>query len=122
MKLVIFEDDTYAQLFPLTILRPVFEMKCGASSLGDKILRHYGGVADEVIYFFRDELADVFAPALDGKVNDIAALAGEDVLFVNGRWLVSEADPAVASAEEACLRGGSLVYAFAKSETVEKCV
>ncbi|MDK1031738.1 MAG: putative sugar nucleotidyl transferase, partial [Planctomycetia bacterium] len=43
-------------------------------------------------------------------------------LWANGRWLVSEADPAGGGAEEACLRGESLVYAFAKSETVEKCV
>ena len=86
MKLVIFEDETYEQFYPLTYLRAIFELRCGATSLADKIRRAAPGA--DVAYFARDLLAPVLRERLDAPVNDPASLAGDDVLLVNARWLV----------------------------------
>ncbi len=87
MKLVIFEDDLYPNFFPLTYPRPVFELRCGASSMAAKIERQAGRKADA--YLCRDYLVETFRPRAGGAaVNDLSAIRpGEDVLFVNGRVL-----------------------------------
>ena len=37
---VVFEDDCAGKLYPLTLTRPVFDLRCGIFSLGEKIGRH----------------------------------------------------------------------------------
>ena len=37
MKLILFEDAHYDDLYPLTYMRPTFELRCGATSLAEKI-------------------------------------------------------------------------------------
>ncbi len=84
MKLIIFEDERYDNLYPLTYMRPVFELRCGATSLAEKI-RHAAG-ASSATYFVRDWLCAAYAERTDEPVNDIAELDG-DLLLVNGRFL-----------------------------------
>jgi UDP-N-acetylglucosamine diphosphorylase/glucosamine-1-phosphate N-acetyltransferase len=87
MKLVIFEDDSYSNFFPLVYPRPIFELRCGASSLAAKIERQVGQKADA--YLCRDYLVETFSLRAGGaKVNDLSGIKpGEEVLFVNGRIL-----------------------------------
>ena len=40
-SLCIFEDKQYASLLPLTALRPVWDIRCGIFTLGEKIERAY---------------------------------------------------------------------------------
>ena len=40
-NICIFEDDRSENLLPLVYLRPVFELRCGISSLREKIERAY---------------------------------------------------------------------------------
>ena len=84
MKLVVFEDDQSDHFFPIACMRAVFELRCGATTLAAKIERAAGQPIDAVLV--RDYLAPVVSARI-GKVavNDLAALAGQEVLFVNAR-------------------------------------
>ena len=81
MRLCIYEDS-YENLYPLTYLRPVFELRCGHTLLREKIERALGP-ADG--YFVRDALAKAWAEKLAGKVNEKSLLSGGDLMLVNGR-------------------------------------
>jgi len=110
MGLVVYEDNTFSNFFPLSYLRPVFELKCGMSSLAVKIKRAAGAPCD---YFVRDWLAESYAEKADGKVNDVGALGSGTVLAVNGRLLALNVELSVEGPEEAAYADGALVYARA---------
>jgi UDP-N-acetylglucosamine diphosphorylase/glucosamine-1-phosphate N-acetyltransferase len=88
MRICIYEDNSIAQLEPLTQTRPVFDLRCGATTLHEKYLRSFPDADVEVIV--RPILAQPYAaehPA--ARVNDLAWLeTGDDpVVFINGRWV-----------------------------------
>ncbi len=86
MRLVIFEDAKCEQLYPIALTRPVFELKSGMMSLGERIRAAYPGT--EVSYFMRDWLVPVFKQRNpSAAVNDMKSIAGDDLLLVNGRCL-----------------------------------
>lgn len=92
MKLVVFEDDQFDRFLPLAWLRGVFELKCGAVTLADKIARAAGTAPDALL------VRDYLAPTLGRRwesvaVNDLSGCAGEEVLFVNARVFGSHWDP-----------------------------
>jgi len=116
MQICIFEDKGYENLYPLTLLRPVFELKCGHSALLDKILRRYKGV--KVHFFVRDCLVPILKKKTGGNcVNDLVALK-DDVLFLNGRWLSINSSIELNGPEEIGLCNNDVVYARLKRETV----
>lgn len=83
----LFEDSHYARLFPLTLTRPVFDLRCGMLSLKEKIEHHVPG--RPVHLLCRDHLAEVVLESYpDARINDLDA---EACLFVNGRVLADEA-------------------------------
>jgi UDP-N-acetylglucosamine diphosphorylase/glucosamine-1-phosphate N-acetyltransferase len=82
-NICIFEDQGYRKLFPLTLTRPVYELRCGIKSLREKIVREYSGAS--VNLQCRDYLSHVLANEIkDCKINGID---GEVCLFINGRIL-----------------------------------
>ena len=119
MKICIFEDKKYDQLYPLTYLRGVFELKCGHTLLVEKIKRKLK--AEAYCYFIREELAPCLRNKVkDEAVNDMAGLE-EDVLFINGRWLAANKDDlSLNGAEEVGFKGDDIVYIRAKKETIAK--
>ena len=107
MKLAIYEDALFNQLYPLTYVRPVFGLRCGNTTLREKIERAAGRPADVV--FIRDLLRDLYAarnPSL--KINDLNALKGDDLLLVNGRCLLL-GDLAPATGRDACAMAGDQI-------------
>jgi len=89
MKLVMFEDDRVVYLEPLSSTRPVFDLRCGHSSLGDKIIAATG--ATDCVGYVRGYLADVTKEAHpDFAVNDAGIMKGNDLLLVNGRLLLKD--------------------------------
>ena len=74
MKLVIFEDASYDQFYPLTYMRPAFDLRCGSTLLREKVERAFGRKADVV--FVREWLREAYAVRTSAKVNDLGALAG----------------------------------------------
>jgi len=86
MKLVVYEDNRYDRLYPLTYMRPTFDLRCGQTLLREKIERAVGRGAD--VLFVREWLRDLCtARNPNTPVNDLAALKGDDLLIVNGRCL-----------------------------------
>ena len=119
MKLVLFEDACFDQFFPLTYVRPVFDLRCGNTTLREKIERAAGQKADAV--FVRDWLQSAYAARNSGdSVNDLAALKGDDLLLVNGRclWL---GDAKLPSGGNCCGKvGDEVAYLALTKETAEK--
>ncbi len=85
-RICIFEDQYYRRLLPLTYTRPVYELRCGITTLEQKIRRQYPGRV--VLLHARAYLAGLVRQRNPGtKVNEID---GEGCLFLNGRLCESE--------------------------------
>lgn len=116
MKLVLFEDATYENLYPLTYLRPVFELRCGATSLREKITA--AAAADSAACFVRGWLGESYAEKTDLPVNDLDQLDG-DALLVNGALLADGAlDLSAMGQDEAVKAGGALAAARVSGATL----
>jgi len=117
MKICIFEDEKFDQLYPLTYLRPVFELKCGATSLYEKIRRNYG--ATEVCFFIRPQLVNSFKKRNpQSSVNNLDDLKNDDLLLLNARLLLQE--KISAAEEEIGVKDGLPAYINVKKETINK--
>lgn len=119
MKVIIFEDQKFDNLYPLTYLRPVFELKCGHTNLRQKIERLVGTA--DYFYFMREYLAPVFAKKYGAaKVNQIAALKNDDLLLINGRLLAMDLKLTVSGPEEIVTQDGDVVYARITKSSLAK--
>jgi UDP-N-acetylglucosamine diphosphorylase / glucose-1-phosphate thymidylyltransferase / UDP-N-acetylgalactosamine diphosphorylase / glucosamine-1-phosphate N-acetyltransferase / galactosamine-1-phosphate N-acetyltransferase len=129
MRVCLFEDSGVANLEPLTLTRPAFELLCGQSTLGSKQCRHFAPC--EVGVLIRPYLADLFQQQQPTTVvNDLAWLHAEPTILINSRWLPPPdaldtlADPCVA------LVGNEVAYAvvgpdrltYCSSHTLEDCL
>lgn len=86
-NICIFEDDQYFTLFPLTYLRPVFELRCGAVTLAERIRRFFPDA--NIVYQCRDYLVPLLTENSAGiRVNQ---MVNEDCLFINGSVLCDQA-------------------------------
>lgn len=119
MKVCIFEDGAFANSYPLSFTRPVFELKCGYFTLRERIQNHLG--ADRICYFMRDYLASSFEKHYELPANKIEQIKNDDVLFINGRWLMQKDELQSEGEEEVGLYEDAILYIRAKKETVEAC-
>jgi UDP-N-acetylglucosamine diphosphorylase/glucosamine-1-phosphate N-acetyltransferase len=84
MDLVIFEDDQFDRFVPLAWVRGVFELRCGATTLREKIERAAGAAAKALV--MREYLAATAARRAGGAaINDLSKCSAGDTLFVNAR-------------------------------------
>ena len=115
MKICIFEDEKFDRLYPLTYLRPVFELKCGATSLYEKIRRNYGDT--EICFFIRPQLVNSFKKKNPQySVNNLDDLKNDDLLLLNARLLLKERiSPAE---EEIGIKDSLPAYISVKKETI----
>jgi len=119
MRVCIFEDEKFDQLYPLTYLRPSWELKCGHTQLYQKILRKLG---DNCAFFARDYLTDVLRERHpDTPINDQAALAGDDLLLVNGRWLFMNTGVELTGETHVGKASEAIAYARVPRAIAEKC-
>lgn len=87
MRVLIFEDNSFSDLYPLSLLRGVFDIKCGAFSLKEKIENAFKGKHEVSLHCrkqLRNYLAEVYT---DNKINQ---LSKDDYLFLNGRVVFPE--------------------------------
>lgn len=118
MKLCIFEGRHPERLFPLTMTRATYELRCGNTTLLQKIQRRYG--AQDTSYFVRDHLAEVVRRRLgSNSVNDTSVLETDDFTFVNGKWLIDEIKPPKGE-EKVLTHHGEVLFAQAKRDTIKK--
>jgi|GEM_PF-5551310 len=84
MKLVIFEDNQFDRFLPLAWVRGVFELRCGATTLAEKIARAAGRPPDALL--LRDYLVPTARRRAGGAaLHDLSACRGEEVLLVSAR-------------------------------------
>ena len=117
MKVFIFEDEKWENLTPLSYNRPVFELRCGMHLLLDRILSKLQGM--EKSLGVRDYLASLVKMKYNVPVNEDSFL-DDDIIFVNGRWLVLSDDSINQEKEEIVISGDDIVYAVLKKETIGK--
>jgi len=116
MKICIFEDNKYENLFPIALTRPVFELKCGYVSLWERIARNFENV--EIGFYLRDYLVPTFKNRTGGKIADDDFVSSDDCLFINGRWLMKSGELELEGPEEFVTCGDDLLYARAKRDTI----
>ena len=83
MRLILIEGNKREQFYPVALSRPIWELRCGMTSLVDKLAAKLG--AKDVAGFVPEYMAAVYAAQTGMKVNQTAALAGDDLLVVNAR-------------------------------------
>lgn len=99
MKLVVFEDNQFDRFLPLVWVRGVFELKCGALSLQEKIEKAANTRA--VALLTRDYLAPCLSRrAGSAAINSLAGCKGDEVLFVNARVCGSHWTPPAKAAAQ----------------------
>ncbi|MEZ5939989.1 MAG: putative sugar nucleotidyl transferase [Planctomycetaceae bacterium] len=85
-RIVLVEDDFCSRFSPLTLLRPVFELRCGHFTVGERL--KCLAPAAELSVLIRKHLQPVYAQEHPGvAVNDPTFGAADDTLYINGRWL-----------------------------------
>jgi len=83
MRLILIDNlpDVRFNFYPLSLGRPLWELRCGMSSLSEKLIAKIK--PDSVAYFVPDYMAEVYRDQVKGPVNDTAALAGDDLILVD---------------------------------------
>ena len=85
MRLILFDGPPgkRANFRPLSFSRPVWELRCGMSTLGERLIAKVR--PSEVACFVEPYMAAAYKTKTDRKVNDLTALRGSDLLLVSGR-------------------------------------
>jgi len=117
MKIVLFEGAEFELLYPLTYLRPVFELRCGTSSLREKIERKF---PEARLHLETREIMARVAAEVSGKpVNDATRLEADDDMLLVRAGAVLRGKPSDYTATEtvALNEDGEFVWAFIKRAT-----
>lgn len=81
MRLCIFEDDSYSNFYPLTYLRPTFQLRCGIFTLHERIIKAFN--PDDVTLICRKNLNPTLRESGLIPLTSAFDLDGR-MLFVNG--------------------------------------
>lgn len=110
--LCLFEDERFAQFYPLSLTRPVFELRCGMASLREKVARQFPHA--RLYLFCRDYLAEQTREAHPHcRVNEMPSAAS---WFVNARFLCNAPLPENPKHEMILKHKGKAVAAYLKPE------
>lgn len=86
MRICLFEDRRAADLAPLTLTRPAFELLCGLTPLADKHVHYFA--PDALGYLVRPLVADLVRETYPhAPVNDPLWLRTGPTVLVNARWV-----------------------------------
>ncbi|MGH7598517.1 MAG: GlmU family protein [bacterium] len=108
LNLCIFEDEHFTRLYPLTLTRPAFDLRCGISLLREKTARRF---SDSYVHLFcRDYLAEIVREATSGV--PVNQLPSEPCLFINGRFILGEKLPAPGSQNMVWKKDGEVAAAW----------
>jgi UDP-N-acetylglucosamine diphosphorylase/glucosamine-1-phosphate N-acetyltransferase len=85
MRLVLVDttEETRSNFYPLALGRPVWELRCGISSLEEKLIAAVR--AGDVAYFVPDYMAEAYRARVERPVNDSSVLTGDDLLMLDPR-------------------------------------
>ncbi|MBE3070128.1 MAG: hypothetical protein IMZ66_07810, partial [Planctomycetes bacterium] len=85
MRLILLDRTSQirSRFHPLTLSRPIWELRTGITTLAEKLIRKTG--AKSVACFVPDYMAEAYRARTDWPVNDPASLKGDDLLIVDPR-------------------------------------
>ncbi len=88
MRLVLLdlESEPRQCFYPLALSRPIWELRCGMTSLAEKLIARAAPAS--IAGFLPDYMADVYRETSSWPVNDPASLSGDDLLLVDARLKV----------------------------------
>jgi UDP-N-acetylglucosamine diphosphorylase/glucosamine-1-phosphate N-acetyltransferase len=120
MRLCVFEDAAVSNLDPLTLTRPAFDLWCGAASLLQQHVRHFG--ATDTAALVRPELSALCRQAHPQlAVNDAAWLRKGPAVLVNARWLPPAESPGDLTSYRVAVVGDQVAYAVLPPEDLTDC-
>ncbi|HIF32984.1 MAG TPA: hypothetical protein EYG57_08780 [Planctomycetes bacterium] len=92
MRLILFDRlaDSRSQFYPLVLSRPIWELRCGITSLAEKLIAKTGAM--ETACFVPPYMADAYREQSQWQVNDPASLTGDDLLLLNPRLKADDFD------------------------------
>jgi len=104
---------------PLCLSRPLWELRCGMTSLGEKMIAQTSAAG--VAGFLPEYLAETTRTRTSWPVNDPASLAGDDLLIVDSRLKAEGFDVAQAGPSEVGLdEDGVVLYARVSAADASK--
>ena len=85
MRLILLDLDLPIRrnFYPLALSRPIWELRVGMATLGEKILAASG--CEDVACFVPPYMAEAYAEQTPWPVNDLRVLDGDDLLLVDAR-------------------------------------
>jgi len=85
MRLVLLDspDEVRLRFQPLSFSRPLWELRCGMTSLAEKLIAKVDAI--DIVYFVPPYMAEAYRARVDRPVNSVAELAGDDLLVVDPR-------------------------------------
>jgi len=134
MRLILLDSpsEVRGNFYPMALSHPIWELRCGFSSLGqkliDKVARTCGyasaGGANDVAYFVADYMADSYRAKVEfagSPVNDSSILNGDDLFIVDPRLKAESFDIAANGPSEVGLdEQGNLLYARIAKDDLAK--
>ncbi len=124
MRLILLDspNEIRGNFYPMALSHPIWELRCGFSSLGKKLIDKVG--TNDVAYFVADYMADSYRAKVEGPVNDSSVLNGDDLFIVDPRVKAESfdvaANPDKIGSEVGLDEQGNLLYArIAKDDLVE---
>ena len=113
MNLIIIEDEGWENLRPLSLTRPVWDMRCGILTLREKIERRFG--AEISGFICRDYLAPFVADKNPGKTVNV--IPEGETLFINGRAIFNSTESFADLKEDYCFFTGDELAAIYIKDT-----
>jgi UDP-N-acetylglucosamine diphosphorylase / glucose-1-phosphate thymidylyltransferase / UDP-N-acetylgalactosamine diphosphorylase / glucosamine-1-phosphate N-acetyltransferase / galactosamine-1-phosphate N-acetyltransferase len=90
MRLIVYDRPfgKRTNFHPLALCRPVFELRCGMTSLIEKLIAKFA--AKDAACFVPPYLAEVYRLQSGRTVNEVHTLRGDDMLVIDGRVKAAE--------------------------------
>ncbi len=88
MSILVFEDDSYRNFYPLTYTKPLYELLCGGRRQRERMIDAFG--REDVVLLARGYLEDAVRERVDVEVNDVGRQS--TYLVVNGGVLMGEGE------------------------------
>jgi UDP-N-acetylglucosamine diphosphorylase/glucosamine-1-phosphate N-acetyltransferase len=120
MHVCLFEDRLVADLEPLTLTRPAFDLLCGTSSLAAKQRRYFSASSLDVLV--RSHLSRCWhMHAPDFPANHHAELGAGPAVLVNARWLPPSRVFAAETSPCVGLVGDDVAFAVVNLDQLSSC-
>ena len=121
MRLILLDcfNEKRSNFSPLALSRPIWELRCGMSTLAEKLITKIG--AADVACFVPPYMAEVYRASSSWAVNDRASLQSDDLLLVNARVKASGFSvEATGPSRIACEEDGECLFARIAREDLGK--